>query len=243
MWQFSIDRPTRRNAINTKVMEDLNTAIQKMNHEKNVRAFIVAGTGGQAFCSGGDLGEFHRLYTEKEAYQMLSKMGGILYELLTLSCPTFALIDGAAVGGGCELAISCDFRIVSEGSRLGFIQRNLGITTGWGGATMLLEKLRYDQALQLLLPGSVISAEEAKEKGFATDVLPKEAFYDLAYAKVFSIVGESPQVSAAYKLLKISEWEEKKVKEKVFKEISACAKLWESDEHHQAVKQFISKNK
>ena len=76
---------------------------------------------------------------------MLSKMGGILYKIATFKKPTIAILNGSAIGGGCELATAFDFRLARSGVKLGFVQASLGITTGWGGASLLLEKIPHNQ--------------------------------------------------------------------------------------------------
>lgn len=156
---FTIHRPEKRNAIDFEVMDKLEETIAMAEKNDNVKMLVITGTGDEAFCSGGDLSNFQHLQAEA-AKQMLEKMGKILYSLLTLPKPTVALINGTAIGGGCELATACDFRYAKGGSKIGFVQGKLGITTGWGGATMLLEKLPYTQALDILLRAERISAEK-----------------------------------------------------------------------------------
>src|SRR4051812_19543202 len=99
---FTIKREEKRNAVNYAVMDGLKAAVERAKKD-DVRVLAITGEGEQAFCSGGDLSIFHALHTEREAYNMLAKMGDVLYKLATLPKPTVALLNGPAVGGGCEI--------------------------------------------------------------------------------------------------------------------------------------------
>ena len=154
---FTINRSEKRNAINFDVMEGLAEAITRAS-SPDIKALVITGKDDRAFCSGGDLSVFHLLHTKEEAYPMLSKMANILYSLLTLPVPTIALINGIAIGGGCELAAACDFRVARDGINAGFVQGKQAITTGWGGGSILAEKLQAPIAMKLLLEAEVQTA-------------------------------------------------------------------------------------
>lgn len=237
---FTINRPEKRNAIDYDVMNQLKEAIDTVKQNDECHAFIITGKGGKAFCSGGDLTVFHALHTKEEAYRMLSKMGEILYSLMTLPKPTVALINGAAIGGGCEIASACDYRLAKIDSKMGFVQGKLAITTGWGGATMLFEKLPYEYALNMLMSASIYSAKEAFEIGFVHKLLDNENIEEQCTEFLKPLTRVHLNVTKAYKMALISKWEHLNVKERMFQEIKQCSKLWESDEHHQAVSEFLT---
>lgn len=240
---FTIDREEKRNAVNDEVMEGLKKVITYIKEHNEVKFLVITGSGEQAFCSGGDLSEFHLLKTEEQAFGMLSKMGKILYELATLPVPTIALVNGAAVGGGCEIATACDFRLVASHARCGFIQGTLAITSGWGGGTYLLERgLRYDQALKMLIDSKKYDAAHLHEIGWATQVF--EGSKDQALEEfIFDIRKIHPEVHQAYKQIELRKWKERNIYERVMQEIRLCAKLWESDAHNEAVNRFLNKSK
>ncbi|MGX9133562.1 enoyl-CoA hydratase/isomerase family protein [Rummeliibacillus sp. JY-2-4R] len=240
---FTINRPEKRNAINDAVMEGFKEVIAYVHNHDSVQFLVITGEGERAFCSGGDLAEFHDLYTEEQAFGMLSKMGEILYEIATLPVPTIALVNGTAVGGGCEIATACDFRLVKKDAKCGFIQGTLGITSGWGGGTYLFESgMRHDVILKMLVDAKTYPASLLYEIGFAIRVFENDK--EQALTEFISDMKKIyPNVHKAYKEIKLRKWRECHLYERVMDEIKTCAKLWESEEHHNAVKQFLSKTK
>ena len=240
---FTIKRETKHNAINNNVMNGLREAIDYVKANEQSKVFIVTGSGDRSFCSGGDLSEFHRLKTEEEAYEMLSNMGAILYDLATLDIPTIALVNGTAVGGGCEIATACDFRLVSAQAKAGFIQGTLAITSGWGGGTYLLERgLKYDDALKMLIDAKRLNAIELRSIGWASHVFTEDKTQALTdYIRNFALI--HPDVHKAYKKVLLRKWNETNLYDRVFEEIRTCAFLWERDAHHEAVASFLNKSK
>ncbi|TFE00247.1 enoyl-CoA hydratase/isomerase family protein [Jeotgalibacillus salarius] len=237
---FTISRPERRNAVNYEVMDGLQIAINQAQKNDYVKALIVTGEGNEAFCAGGDLQEFHRLKTQKEAYGMLSNMGSILYQLATLNKVTVAYINGAAVGGGCEIAAACDYRIARPGIKMGFVQANLAITTGWGGGTLLYERLPANQVFRLLSEAKVHHESTLYELGFIDQTVQVESVDELIdmFKPVFE---KSGAVLGAYKKMLTQKWTAGDLKARMESEIYECSVLWEKEEHHQAVEKFFEK--
>ncbi|MEH7222449.1 enoyl-CoA hydratase/isomerase family protein [Bacillus sp. JJ1566] len=238
---FTINRPEKWNAIDYDVMDGLLQTITEVEEKEDNRVLVITGAGQKSFCSGGDLSVFQKLQTVEEAYQMLSKMGMILYKLVTLSKPTIALLNGLAIGGGCELAAACDYRLASHGSRFGFVQGKQGITTGWGGATILLERVPIDKAYHLLMTGEITSADDGKALGFIQHVLSEEnAIKDCKefIANEFLI---STKVVKAYKKVVNRKWCATGLKERMLEEIKECSALWVTDEHLEAVQKIMRK--
>lgn len=235
------NRPEKRNAVNYQFMNELESILSEAAHDDEIKLLVLTGVGSEAFCSGGDLSEFQDLHTEAEAFTMLSKMGEILYKLAVFPKPTLALINGSAVGGGCEIATACDFRLAKSGVKLGFVQGTLGITTGWGGASLLLEKIPEQKALKLLLDAKVHKAEEAKEFGFVDEIVGVGMDGWESFAEDF--LRHETGVLMAYKRLLVHKWQGSGLKGRMDAEIRECSKLWASDEHHAAVDRFLNKKK
>ena len=238
--QLTINRPDKRNAISYGVMDELDAALEMASTDERIKILLIRGAGEQAFCSGGDLSEFHALETEEKAFSMLSKMGQVLYKLATFPKPTIAYINGTAIGGGCEIATACDIRIAKQDAKMGFVQGNQAITTGWGCGTILMEKLPASNALSMLWSANVIFAEEAKELGFISEVIECDEQV-LSYLDKYN--DKQSEVLKAYKSMLVRKWEQTNLKERMMEEIKLCAKLWEKEEHMLAVKQFRERKK
>ncbi len=241
---FTINREEKRNAVNDEVMDGLNEVITYIKEHDDVRFLVVTGAGEKSFCSGGDLSVFHELETEEQAFGMLSKMAKILYELATLRVPTIALINGTAVGGGCEIATACDFRLMASHAKAGFIQGTLAITSGWGGGTYLFERgLRHDRALKMLVDARPYEAQQLYEIGWAMRVYAEGTKEDALADFIEHMSKIHPSVHQAYKEIELRKWRERNMYERVMEEVRTCAKLWESEAHHAAVNSFLTKSK
>ncbi|MFS0574360.1 enoyl-CoA hydratase/isomerase family protein [Sporosarcina sp. 179-K 3D1 HS] len=239
---FTIDRPERMNAVNYEVMDGLEEFLDRISDDPEVGYAVITGAGDRAFCSGGDLSEFHGMQTADQAYPMLSRMAGLLYRVATLPMPVIALVNGSAVGGGCELATACDYRIISSKAKAGFIQGTLAITTGWGGATLLFEKDgKHDRVFRLLSEANVRTAEQMLEAEWATELYDGSAEEGLArfLSKMSKI---HPSVHRAYKTVAIRKWTADFMRDRMLEESRQCSILWASETHHEAVQQFLAKN-
>lgn len=236
---FTITRPEKRNAINYDVLEGLEVAIEKMN-DPAYKALVITGEGEKAFCSGGDLSVFHTLKTEDQAYGMLSMASNILVKLLMLPKPTIALINGTAMGGGCELATACDFRLAKAGVKAGFVQGTQAITTGWGGGTMLFEKISASSAMKLLMEAKMVEVEKLVELGYIDAVFEGDLMESsLEYLK--NILAIEAGVLEAYKTMLVRKWTNTGLAARIEEEVRTNSRLWESDAHHEVVNKFLTK--
>ncbi|MFB1081213.1 enoyl-CoA hydratase/isomerase family protein [Jeotgalibacillus sp. JSM ZJ347] len=237
---FTIARPERRNAISYEVMDGLDQAVTQAENDESIKIFMITGEGSQAFCAGGDLQEFHSLKTQVESYSMLSKMGAILYRLATLDKVTVAFINGTAVGGGCEIAAACDYRFARPDVKMGFVQGNLAITTGWGGGTLLYERLPANQAFRLLTEAKILPAQTLSEIGFIDQIVQADSADELI--DLFGpVIKKTGPVVSAYKKMLTRKWIASDLKERMESEMYECSVLWETEEHHEAVNRFINK--
>lgn len=238
-----IDRPDASNAVNTAVMDGLSQMLQRAREDDQVRAVILTGTGHRVFVAGGDLKEFHaQLQTEEQVYAKMSQMREVLAMIANFPKPVIAAVNGAARGGGGEVASACHFRIGSSKATVGFIQVKLGIAPGWGGGVLLQEIVGRQQALRLLLTGEVIGAERAQEIGFFDEVIAEEDVLDAAVSFAKTIAANSP--AAVQSLLHL--WREQAtlpLVEAMERESRLCAQLWMTPEHDAAVEAFLTRKK
>jgi enoyl-CoA hydratase len=229
-----INRPQIRNALDLQTMRDFAAAIEHAQ-DLNLRALIVTGAG-KAFISGGDLNDLHSYNTEEEARVMVTIMDDALNALESLPCITLAALEGPARGGGCEVALACDWRVAAEDADLGFVQIRLGLTTGWGGAARLQKVVGYPRALDLLVLGRVITASEAHRLGIVTHLTPPNQALKSALHIANSLHEYDRDALYAYKKILRSN-DPQSVEREVF------PKLWMGEAHTEAVKSFAAKRK
>lgn len=240
---FTINRPAMRNAVNYDVMEGLEKFLDEIEDDPELSFAVITGEGDLAFCSGGDLGDFHGFQTAEDAIPMLSRGAAILYRIATLPMPTVALVNGTAVGGGCELATACDYRLVAAHAKAGFIQGTLAITSGWGGATLLFEKNGpHDRLLQFTSRAGVHPSGELLKLGWATEVYEGDAVPALEQFLAPKLKVHR-NVHRAYKAIATRKWKAGDLEHAMQEEARVCSVLWESDAHHEAVQRFLTKSK
>ncbi|HLY27774.1 MAG TPA: enoyl-CoA hydratase/isomerase family protein [Aggregatilineales bacterium] len=235
---LTVNRPQVRNALDWQSMEAFASAIEQARADAELRALIVTGAG-KTFISGGDLIDLHNYPTEEDASRMIALMGSALDVLDNLPCVTIAAMEGAARGGGCEVALACDWRIAAQDADLGFVQIRLGLTTGWGGAARLMQLVGYARALDLLARGQVISAEEAYRTGLVTHLAEPGQALPTAIQMAASAAEHDPSVVRAYK--RILKAAQRSLDEAQSAERSEFPKLWVSESHVQAVNTFFKR--
>jgi enoyl-CoA hydratase len=168
---LTINRPSVHNAISLVTMAELDRVLDWLETESKVGSVVLTGAGVRVFVSGGDLKDFERLETYDSAVAMSRRMQGLMMRVEALPIPVVGAINGDCLGGGCEVALAADIRIVSETAHFGFKQVTLGITPAWGGRSRLIRLVGRSKALMLLLSGETIDAREAERIGLADKVV------------------------------------------------------------------------
>jgi 3-hydroxypropionyl-coenzyme A dehydratase len=237
---ITFHRPKVHNAISLEMAEELQQAIEDASADKEIKVIIFTGEGA-SFVSGGDVRQFIAARGKEQALPILSKVADVLQAVETAKKPTIAMINGHALGGGSEFAISCNFRFASETAVLGFVQIGLHITTGWGGGSRLLDKLPESKALALLLTGARLSAEEAKGYGLVDRVCHPERLREETEQFAAAIAARPLASIEAY--MDMLAWKRKglSLAERTRREVSQCAELWGNDEHVRLVEKFLGK--
>ncbi|KAF7273249.1 hypothetical protein GWI33_014037 [Rhynchophorus ferrugineus] len=170
---ITLDNPQKRNAISGKMMADFRKCVQRLQQWKNGKAVILQGAN-HNFCSGGDLDFVRTCHTEKDAYYFSYLMAETLDSFSRLPLISIALVHGPTLGGGAEIAVSCDYILVTSTTKLGFVHGKMGITTAWGGATRLCKKIGRKKAMDLFLTSKILNPHECVEIGLADDILDGE---------------------------------------------------------------------
>jgi len=167
----TLNRPKVLNALNTQVFTDLKYVFTRLSKDSSVRVILLTGAGEKAFAAGADIHEL--VETNRLAGQALSRRGHTIFrQIETCGKPVIALINGFALGGGCELALACTLRIASESAQLGQPEARLGLIPGYGGTQRLPRLIGSSAALKLLLTGDRIDAGEAHRLGLVDEVVP-----------------------------------------------------------------------
>ena len=171
----TIDRQERRNAVDGPTASELTDAYRRFESEDDARVMILTGAGGVAFCAGADLKAIETFVPRLEIED-----GPLGFTRLTPSKPTIAAIGGWCLAGGLELALWCDLRIAAEGSKLGFTERRFGVPLVDGGTQRLPRIVGLGRALDMILTGRIVEAEEALAMGLLTEVVPEGVHLDRA---------------------------------------------------------------
>ena len=167
----TINRPKALNALNSQVLEDLNELVDIVTADEEIRALVLTGAGEKAFVAGADIGEMSTL-TKAEGEAFGKKGNDVFRKLETMPVPTIAAINGFALGGGCELSMSCDIRICADTAVFGQPEVGLGITPGFGGTQRLGRLVGPGMAKQLIYTARNIKADEALRIGLVNAVYP-----------------------------------------------------------------------
>src|SRR6202795_408006 len=167
----TLNRPKVLNALSQAVFSELKTAFEDARDDANVRSVILTGSGDKAFAAGADIAEMSS-YTATQGEEATRRAQGVTELIENLGKPVIAAVNGFALGGGCELAMACTFRIASETARFGQPEVKIGIMPGAGGTQRLPRLIGKGRALQLILSGEIISAQDAYRIGLVNEVVP-----------------------------------------------------------------------
>lgn len=189
---LTINRPKALNALNSAVLDELNETIDAIDLNE-VRALIITGAGEKSFVAGADIGEMSNL--TKEQGEAFGKKGNDVFRKIeTLPIPVIAAVNGFALGGGCEISLSCDIRICSENAVFGQPEVGLGITPGFGGTQRLARTIGVGMAKQLIYTARNIKAPEALRIGLVNAVYPIDELMGAA-KKMASIIASNAPIA------------------------------------------------
>jgi enoyl-CoA hydratase len=211
IFTITINRPDKLNALNKDVMGDLDKVMDAVNSSAEIKSVIITGAGPKAFVAGADISEFISLSTAEGV--LLAKKGQQVFDKIENSLkPVIAAVNGFALGGGCELALSCHFIIATENARFGQPEVNLGLIPGYGGTQRLTQVLGRNRSMQLLMTGEMFSAKDAMDYGMVNEVVAQDKLLDrckeilqviqtkapLAIAKVIECVNHFDHTQEGY---------------------------------------------
>lgn len=234
-----IDRQEVRNALNNRVISEIKQALDEFNDDDKVGIVVFTGAGEKSFAAGADI-------TELQKRTMLdvlgSKMQKLYDEIEAYEKPTIAAVNGYALGGGCELAMSCDIRIASANAKFGQPEVNLSIIPGAGGTQRLSRLVGKGKALELILMGRVIGAGEAARIGLVSDVVSSDELMEAVRTTAEAILSKGPLAIRLAKLAVQSGFETDQ-KTGLLIERLAQAVLFNSEDKQEGTNAFVEKRK
>lgn len=177
---ITINRPKKLNALNRATITELHTAFETLENDSTTKAIIITGSEQKAFVAGADISEFADFSVEEGGKLAADGQEQLFNFVENLSTPVIAAVNGFALGGGLELAMSCHFRIASDNAKMGLPEVSLGVIPGYGGTQRLPQLVGKGKAMELIMTAGMMSAEEANACGLVNYVVPQEELLPLA---------------------------------------------------------------
>lgn len=191
IFTITINRPDKLNALNKTVMAELDAIMNEVYSNSEIKSCIITGSGNKAFVAGADISEFQGL-TKEEGRSLAKKGQDLFYKIENCNKPIIACVNGFALGGGCELAMSCHFRIASANAKFGQPEVNLGLIPGYGGTQRLVQLIGKGRAIELLIGAGMIDANTALQYGLVNYVFPQEELINKAKNILQTINSKAP---------------------------------------------------
>jgi enoyl-CoA hydratase len=236
----TINRPDKLNALNIKTREEGAAALEELRADEDVRVVVITGAGEKSFIAGADISEFEGRTAVTQRDVMTGR--SLFTAIDTFPKPVVAMINGFCLGGGCELAMSCDLRVASERARFGQPEINLGIIPGGGGTQRLTRLVGESKAMELILTGEMIDAQTALSLGLVNRVVPHEELAGKTLELANLIASKSP---VALRLAKeaVKTASRSSLDEGLRREIDLFAICFSSEDKGEGVRAFLEKRK
>lgn len=234
----TINRPEVRNALNKQTLDEISHAVTELEEDDSVKVIIFTGAGEKSFAAGADINQL-KDRTFLDAFQPGS-MQQVYDKIESCKKATIAMINGYALGGGCELAMACDIRIASTNAKLGLPELNLAIIPGAGGTQRLARIVGKGKALEMILTGKIIDAEEAKMIGLVSEVVSQEELVSKTEEIAEKIISKGPLAVMMAKLA-VHFGTETNMKTGLYIEKLSQAILYESEDKKEGTTAFLEK--
>lgn len=189
---ITVNRPDKLNALNATVMTELSAAIDEVIHNSEIKSAIITGAGPKSFVAGADISQFLELDVAQGKELAAKGQLHVFNKIENAPKPIIAAVNGFALGGGCELAMACHFRIASELAKFGQPEVNLGLIPGYGGTQRLTQLIGKGRALELLMSGNMIDANTALQYGLVNHVVASDELLNKAKSILETINSKAP---------------------------------------------------
>ena len=236
---LTIDRPPV-NALSRQVMSELDAALDSLKNNPSVKVVIVTGGGSFAFVAGADVKEISAFSSGQEAADVAARGQAVIMKIQRLGKPVIAAINGVCLGGGNELAMACHLRVAGDRTRFGQPEIVLGIMPGFGGTQRLPRLIGYTKAIELILTGDIITAQEAHRLGLVNQVVPQDQVMKAAKDLARKIASKG-QVAVRLALHVIEEGRDQTLDEALAHESRAFGKVAETADAKEGVSAFLQK--
>ena len=237
----TLNKPEKRNALDKAMWLQLGAEMRVLEADDSVRCIVLRGAGEAAFAAGADISEFQAERADsRQAKRYGEEIAGTMHALAACRHPTVALIQGACVGGGLEIASQCDLRIAGESARFGVPIKNLGLVVAYAEMHGLMSVAGRAATLEILLEGRVFGAREAFEKGLLNRVVPDDKVVEEAYATARRIAEGAPLVARWHKKFARRIADPRPLSEAEYDESYAC---FDTEDYRAGVAAFLAKKK
>ncbi len=236
-----INRPQVRNALSGDTLADIRSVFSDYAADRGIKLAVLRGSGDKSFAAGGDLRELSELRAHEQAVAMSEAGRAALDSIRYFPAPVLAAVNGDALGGGAELALACDMRLLAGHARIAYVQGRINISPGWGGGYDLLRKVG-PRGIAMLCSKQWFTAQEALFNGLADYVATTEESLEDALSRVLApMLEQSAHVMRSYKQTAISVWQGHSRDAVVAEETALFADHWVHDDHWTAVDKLFSK--
>ncbi len=236
----TINRPEALNALNSQVLADLSAAIDAVEQDEEIYVMVLTGAG-RSFVAGADIGEMKDLNAvEGKAFGNFGN--SVFMKIENMKKPTIAAVNGFALGGGCELSMTCDIRIASEKAKFGQPETGLGITPGFGGTQRLPRIVGMSKAKELIFTAKNINAEEALRIGLVSQVVAPEALMDTAM-ELANAIAANAQIAVRQSKQAINRGMQCDIATGVAYEAEAFGLCFATEDQKDAMTAFVNKEK
>lgn len=238
---ITINRPDKLNALNKTVIEELSKVIDEVYNNTDIKGAIVTGSGAKAFVAGADISEFTSL--DSKGGKALAQKGHetVFNKIENAPKPIIAAVNGFALGGGCELAMACHFRLASENAKFGQPEVNLGLIPGYGGTQRLPQLIGKGKAMELMMTGNMIDANEAKQLGLVNHVTTAENLLQQTIDLLKLIITKAPL--AIQQVIALTNIAARGDANGLQKEVDAFGTLFDTADAKEGAAAFLEKRK
>lgn len=243
IWVLTMNRPQALNALNQETINELDHALGVLMEAKpmEARALIITGSGEKAFVAGADIKEMVSL-SQVQARTFAEKGQSVFRKLELLRLPVIAAVNGFALGGGLELALSCDFIYASENAKFGLPEVSLGLMPGFGGCVRLARVIGLNRARELAMTGDMVTASDACQMGLVQKVVPAAELMALARKTATTIVSRGPVAVASVKRVVLDGFDNS-IDGALALEAASFSKLFQLADSREGMNAFIEKRK